>query len=93
METNKYKNTAGTYGITTIIATAACIVIFFMYLHEAQNKPTCDYKERYDSLLTVCKTNAKTWDTFYKKSEGYYFINPKERAYIKKFDLKKFTEK
>lgn len=90
---NKYYSAAKFYGITTLVLSVICTVLFILWGQGCKPQSNEAYwSKKFDSLYVVCSEQQRFIDDFHRKSEGYYFINPSEKRYIKKFDLIKFTE-
>jgi hypothetical protein len=94
MDKNKdYYAAAKFYGATCILLVLVCLILFIMWCKKPSNSCNEAYwAKKYDSLFVVYKQNELQWDTFHKKSKGYYFVNPTEKKGIKNFDLIKFME-
>jgi hypothetical protein len=91
---NKYQSTAKFYGTLCVILSAACLALFLVGAFNSNKSSQIEkrWKNKYDSLLLAYKVNETNWNNFEKKSNGYFFVNPKEKKLIKKFKLAKFTE-
>jgi hypothetical protein len=81
------------YGATCILLTLGCLSLLILCFKKSITSPNdSHWAKKYDSLYVVSKQNELQWDTFHKKSKGYYFVNPTEKKGIKNFDLIKFVE-
>ena len=92
MDNKDYYAAAKFYGVGCILLTLICLILFIMWCKKSPVSNEAYWAKKYDSLYVVSKQNELQWDTFHKKSKGYYFVNPTEKKGIKSFDLIKFTE-
>lgn len=94
MSNKDYKSRSKFYAVTCIIITLFWVTTSIMYVREYNSNHSDEsyWSVKYDSLYRYYKVNEKNWDTFNKKSKGYYFVNPIEKKGIKNFDLIKFVE-
>lgn len=93
MDNKDYYAAAKFYGATSILLVLVCLILFIMWCRASVSVPNdSHWSKKYDSLFVVYKQNELHWETFHRKSKGYYFVNPTEKKGIKSFDLIKFTE-
>jgi hypothetical protein len=92
MDNKDYYAAAKFYGATSILLVLVCLILFIMWCRKSPAPNDSHWSKKYDSLFVVYKQNELHWETFHRKSKGYYFVNPTEKKGIKSFDLIKFTE-
>ena len=93
MSNKDYYAAAKFYGVGCILLTLLSLSLFIAWCR-ASSQPSNEgyWARKYDSLYVISKQNELHWETFHRRSKGYYFVNPTEKKGIKGFDLIKFTE-
>ena len=92
MGQTNYKQRFRIVSVLCVLLALGYFALFIINLNKKEGCPDSSYWSRkYDSLYVVYNANAKNWESFEKKSKGYYFVNPADKKLVSKFDLKTFV--